>query len=272
MEDGWTRVGKGKGKPPAFVHGINPPMRDMTVEKIRVEFDSKMKRWRTSSCRKQVQNILDRQRPDEGWQIGNAVCLATASFSRDNWQCRQRSLLQIVAFIDIVRHLQSGQSTKILCYAQEPEYTPLDKKFLASIGVTALELELASDSLSLGAAAQHLNKTAFVFEPFMDLGLESMRELFGADVRLYIGSSMQRWIDDSNLNNAEIMSDLQESFKGRGATINADNIEHVRAQSRQATDFVHSRRSFRFPRFEEDPNVFEGLSIYWKEPQDEADV
>ncbi|KAK5110600.1 hypothetical protein LTR85_000977 [Meristemomyces frigidus] len=275
VEDGWTRVGKGKGKPPVYIHGLNPPMHDMSVEKIRADFDNKMKRWRASSCRKEIHRILDRQRPDEGWQIGNAVCLATGSFSRDNWQSRQRSMMQFAAFFDIVRHLQSAQTAIIKCYAQEPEYTPLDRDFLAAISVTTLDYELASESSSLGAAVQHLNPTSFVFEPFMDLGVESMRELFGADARLYIGSSMQAWVDEANKTDLQIRADLMKAFIRKDHKISGDwdisaeDIMQVRTQAKQAADFVRSRRSYRFPRFEDDPNVFEGLSICWKEPQDE---
>lgn len=269
VDDGWTRVGKGKGKPPAYVHGLNPPMRDMSEAKIQADFDRKMQQWRASGCRKQVLQILDRQKPDEGWQIGNALCLASGSFSRDNWQSRQRSLAQFVAFVDVVRHLQSAQSAKILCYAQEPDYTPLDKGFLDTIGVMALDHELALHNSGLGAAAQHLDTTSFVFEPFMDMGVDTMADLFGADVRLYIGSSVQRWVDDAKKADLQIRAGIRRWSKVKDDEISTEEVEQAKTRSRQATTFVQSRRSYRFPTFEDDPNVFEGLSIYWQEQEDD---
>ncbi|KAK5135592.1 hypothetical protein LTR08_005072 [Meristemomyces frigidus] len=271
LDDGWTHIGKCKGKAPVHVHGLNPQMRDATVEKIRAEFEIKMKRWRNSSCYQQVRQILDRQQPEGGWQIGDAVCLATGSFSRDNWQSRQRSLAQFVAFMAVIQHLQKTQSTKILCYAQEPCYTPLDRDFLASMGVTNLHHDVTSDDFGLGAAAEHLNASTFVFEPFMDLGVESMRALFGAGVRLYIGSSVQRWVDDIKKSAADIKVDIRRRRGVSDEGITADHIDQLKMQSKQAEQFVRSRRSYKFPRFEEDPNVFEGLTIFWKEAQDDEE-
>jgi len=271
IEEGWTRVGKGKGRPPAFIHGVNPFIRDYTLNKLRADFDSKTRRWRASRCRKAVLQILNKQQPDDGWQIGNAVCLATGSYCRDNWQSRQRSVMQFVAFADIVGHLQSKQSAEFSSYAQEPQYTPLDKAFLTSLNVTPLDRALAGEqNLGLGAATQYLNPSTFIFEPFMDLGVDSMRDLFSADVRLYIGSSMRRWTDDSRRSDEEVRRGLRQTFKVRDEEISEQNIESIRTQSSQAVKFVQSRRSYRFPRFEDDPNVFEGLAIFWKEPQDEA--
>lgn len=269
LEDGWTSVGRGKGRRPVYPQGdTNRPMRDTTMEKIRADFDAKVKIWRRSDCRKQLVQILHRQRPEAGWQIGDAVCLATGSFSRENWQSRQRSVMQFVAFTDVVQHLQSGQSEKILSYAQEPNYTPMDKTFLTSIGVATLD---NADDFGLGAATKHFSPTTFVFEPFMDLGVASMKELLDVDVRLYIGSSLQRCIRDSEKKDAEIARELKKHNTYKDGEVKLEDIRLVRAQSQQATGFVQSRRSYRFPKFEEDPHVFEGMTIYSKEPEDEDD-
>ena len=267
LDDGWTRVSRGKAKEPVYIHGLNPQSRDMTVEKIRADFESKKKRWLNSSCNLQVRQILDRVRPDEGWQIGNAVCLATGSFSRDNWQNRQRSLMQFVAFTAVVQHLQKAQTPKILCYAQEPEYTPVDKEFLASMGLITLPCHKGLDDLGLGAAATYLNASTFVFEPYMDLSVDSMRELFGSGVRLYIGSSLQRWADDSPKADSNDKAETPGSDDSSGEESRA--IMRIRTELRQLEQSIRSKRSYKFPRFEEDPNVFEGLRIFWEESEDD---
>ena len=46
---------------------------------------------------------------------------------------------------------------------------------------------------------------------------------------------------------------------------------HGRFGSDVAKEFTSSRRARSFPRFEEDPLVFEGLTFYWKQPGDDDD-
>ncbi|KAI7627364.1 hypothetical protein KC343_g6021, partial [Hortaea werneckii] len=138
---------------------------------------------------------MDKKRPDEGWQIERAVCLAVGSFSRDNWQSRQRSLMQFVAFVDIVKHLQQDGEGQIQCFAQEPQFTESDQTYLASIGIQVIEHQSAANSKALGPIHEHLGPSTFIFEPFMDFDFNGMQSLFSTDPGFYIGSSAKRWIE-----------------------------------------------------------------------------
>ncbi|KAK4900998.1 hypothetical protein LTR27_002181 [Elasticomyces elasticus] len=263
LDDGWTKVSRGKRDAPKHESNLAPPMRGLAVEHLRLEFETKSKQWRASTCRRAMLNILDKQQPDEGWQLTRAVCLATNSFSRDNWQARQRSMMQWVAFFDTTKYLQSLQKGHIQIYAQEPNYTPLDREFLASLKVQVLDAAVETASKDgLGEAEQHIKPSAFVFEAFMDLGSRSVQLLSQGDPALYVGSSVERWL----------------STQGSGARTKANSVQGLQSKQDLPTGaqptpaslgFVATRGIYRMPKFEEDPNVFEGLHIYWKMPLEE---
>ncbi|EMC94034.1 hypothetical protein BAUCODRAFT_150257 [Baudoinia panamericana UAMH 10762] len=238
-DDGWTHVARGKGRraaPPA--PGLNPPLPDCSVSQIQDVFHAATRKWMVSTCRTEVLEILDRKKPDDGWQISKVVCLASGSFSRSNWQSRQRSMLQFAALVDIIEHLETDSELesrdKIARFAQDPQYTAVDTEFLGCYGFTVLQSALSAvGKAELGLAAQHVSPASFVFEPFMDVSTEAVAELCAGDPALYIGSSIHR---------------------------------NLTAKSKAAADFMRARGSYRMPAFTEDPNVFEGLAIWWKEP------
>ena len=78
---------------------------------------------------------------------------------------------------------------------------------------------------------------------------------------------LYRWIFTTG---AALITDYRKEEKSAG-TID-DSIEyHGRVGSDIAKEFMKSRIARRFPWFEEEPNVFEGLSFYWKPPKDDDD-
>ncbi|KAK5736518.1 hypothetical protein LTR17_007337 [Elasticomyces elasticus] len=263
-EDGWTKVSRGKRDAPKHVSTLAQPMKDLTIGHLRIEFEAKSRQWGSSTCRRAILNILDKQQPEEGWQLTEAVCLATNSFSRDNWQARQRSMMQWVAFFDITKHLQTLEERHVQIYAQEPNYTPLDREFLASLGVKVLDAAIKTASAGgLGKAEQHIAPSAFVFEAFMDLGSRSVQQLSQGNPALYIGSSVERW--------------LSTSGSGAGTMANSvhapgqEDVPYPKAETEfTPAQFVSTRGTYRMPRFDEDPNVFDGLHIYWKLPLDDT--
>lgn len=263
-EDGWTVIGRGKNYKPKFVHGIDKPMEGLTVKHLSTDFNAKSKQWRSSTCRRATLDILDKQHLNEEWHIDKAVCLATSSFSRDNWQARQRSMMQWAAFFDIVQHLQSKVESAITTFAQEPMYTPLDRQFLEILGVRVLDADHGDKDL--GEAVQHLGPSTFVLEAFMDLGYEAIQGTCEGDPALYIGSSMKRALETWQRRNPPDLANSAEEDKAAPGYV--DQVQ----QPQSVADFVASRRSYRMPRFEEDPNVFEGLHIYWKEPHDDSAI
>lgn len=216
----------------------------MTVEKLQAAYDKTVKVWQSSTCRTQLLKILDQAQPDEGWQIKEAICLASGSFSRDNWEGQKRSMHQFVAFMDIVQHVQKSSSETVEVIAQEMIYTHVDVDFLSAKGITVHNKAALGDVVYKNPDIREaLGPQSMVFEAFMDMTTESIQQLLDTGMRLYIGSSLQ-----GNLMRSK--TDLQDWVK----------------------QFLNDHGSQYFPRFEEDPNVFNGLMIYWRQPSDEDDA
>lgn len=198
LEDGWTRVCGKSNTSQVKVHGIPPLARDATLEKLRASFNAKLKVWRTSSACEAIRKMLDRECPDEGWSFDTALCLATGSFSRDNFENSKRSMFQFVTFIDTVWYLQRNTPNPIQMAAQDPGYTDLDQEFLASLDITLLDLSLGDGPQGLGPAKAHLSSQTAVFEYFMDMGPGKVRDILDGDLRLYIGSSFTNRVEDQH--------------------------------------------------------------------------
>lgn len=77
---------------PTSLRGIPQLAKDVTLDKLISDFETKMKIWQRSSSRKEVHKILNRERSNEGRSFNKAVCFAFGSFSRDNWECSKRSM------------------------------------------------------------------------------------------------------------------------------------------------------------------------------------
>ncbi|KAK0361144.1 hypothetical protein LTR94_024497 [Friedmanniomyces endolithicus] len=251
LEGDWTRVGKSERYPPKFLHGTDPPMKGLTLERLQTDFKTKSKVWRNSTCRQELLAILDKQQPDTGWQLQEVA--------------RQRSMMQWVAFFDIVQHLQTRQEGSIALFAQEPNYTALDKQFLQSLDVRVLDADHNSEyAVGLGEAKQHSLASSFVFEAFMDLGVEAVGDLLGGDPVLYIGSSVERWREKPQ--RSGVASSARRSTAGIATDGGRnDDDDGEGGVARSVAGFTGTRKSYRMPRFEEDPNIFDGLLIYWKE-------
>nr|POF06950.1 hypothetical protein CFP56_31574 [Quercus suber] len=264
----WKHVGRSKGRTlqsnvPRAIAGL---MKDANIELLQRDFDIKLKIWRASSCRRQLMHFLETRKPDDGWCLENAICLGSHSFSRDNFRNRQRAVMQFVAFIDTVRYLQTLQDAPIAMYAQDPTYTSLDRTWLARVKVVPTDLNLDSLKVTgLGPARDLLQPTSLVFELFMEVGTEAALELFGSNMILYVGSSLDHIIKraSASTNVRDVAKGFHEGSKDYVQTRNSN------AHSDVATRFQQGRRKLGFPTFEEDPTIFEGLQMYWKEPTDE---
>lgn len=140
----------------------------------------------------------------------------------------------MVAFVDIVNHLESQQEQqKIALFAQEPNYTPTDQAFLTLRGWEVP----ATCHGTMVEARQHLKPGTVVYEPFMESSQLQVLLMPSTDIRLYIGSSPKLWYEHSTHGNS-------------------DGV----------------RKSYYFPRFEEDPNVFEGMQIAWTESNSDQEI
>lgn len=49
----------------------------------------------------------------------------------------------------------------------------------------------------------------------------------------------------------------------------SDDAPRMEAREQSAIHFTHSRRSYGFPQFEENPNILEGMFIHAEQPQEE---
>jgi hypothetical protein len=248
--DTWTHVPRSKKRnraPPAPAPGLPPPSRLLSIESITTEFSAKTKTWRQSACRKAWLQLFDRIRPDPGWPLHTAVCLGGGSLARDNVECRRRSMWQTVAFVDLARQLGGD----LQLYVLDPAYTELDARFFASLRVAVLEPP-PSPPLSpgegrageLGAAARRvLGPEAMLFEPFVDMSAAMLAAILECGVGVYVGSSI-------------------DGLRQRG--VGDDGGELARR-------FCVGRRMCKVPSFEIDPNVFEGMAVYFKDDDDEED-
>ncbi|KAK4561333.1 hypothetical protein LTR86_004650 [Recurvomyces mirabilis] len=272
--DGWCRIGRGKGRRPSYRRGLNPPLKDLTLDQLRADFATKSKAWRQSSCRKETLAIIDKQTPEGGWAITEAICLATGSFSRDNWASRQRSVTQFAAFVDIVQHLQDQQQHQIIILAQDPVYTALDIDFLRDKGIRTLlaERRTQDDPVggSVGEAEDHMSSSCFVFEPCMDMTSLSALNLLSPEPALYIGSCFERAEDDSKKTDEEIMH-AERSISN--ATTDQLVLDFWKNQYKGITNKLKAvlakRKRYVLPVFEEEPNIFASLSVSWMEASDE---
>ncbi|SMR49098.1 unnamed protein product [Zymoseptoria tritici ST99CH_1E4] len=241
----WTHVpakGKRKTKSTALLNPTNPPARDLTLEKLNLEFQTKTKAYRQTTCRRTVTQILNRIRPDSGWKLDKALCLGVGSLSRENLECRRRSMWQLVVFYDLVEQLR-GEGLVLEVFAQEPGFTELDGEFLNILGVKVLETRLGDGTAGLGPAKEQLGGETLVFEPFIDMNAVMLEELVSAGVGLYVGSSIG-------------------GILGRRGDSEA---------SRLVEKFRAGRQMLRFPTFDIDPNVIDGIQVYWTEEKDDQD-
>lgn len=148
---------------------------------------------------------------------------------------------QIVVFVDLVAYLcadKDEDTSSVKTVAQEPMYTQLDVEFLDKLNIQALQIDTANTT-GMGAAKAFMCGTTFVFEPFLDMTAAMLEEVIAADLPLYIGSSIRG---------------LREKTTPAGQL---------------AKQFAQERGKYKFPAFEVDPNVMDGLEIFWEEESDE---
>lgn len=151
-------------------------------------------------------------------------------------------MIQFVAFMDIVEHLQSTSDDEIRILAQEPVYTSLDVEFLSSLNVSTSTETRTGDTMPGKTALTNASTYAsFVFEAFMDKTLPAVQQLLELNAILRIGTpSPTTGASNTSAEELKEMHALYEKF----------DVDYP---------------SYYFPTFDEDPNVFDGLRICWRE-------
>jgi hypothetical protein len=255
--DDWTFVPRKKkgsrAPPPTPKLSTAPPtaIKDATLESIAAELGAKSRLWKRSEARKHLHRILSLLRPETGWHLDTAVCLGTGSFNRDNFECRKRTLAQFAMFVDTLEYLQEQQrERKIRVVVQEGYYNELDKKFLENLGMEVPVYEpRVSPILDCGPATEMFGERTFVCELFIEHTEGTIRALTQRGNRLLVSTSRMMCTRGNQ---------TRETFK---------EGDHTRLLGKIDGTY----RAMRFPYFEEDPNVFEGLDVLAPEMQEEDD-
>ncbi|KAM0715050.1 hypothetical protein Q7P37_009515 [Cladosporium fusiforme] len=255
-DDEWTFVprkkqGKSQSKPQTVtVHHEPRSMKDATVSDIEKDFAAKLRTWRQSTARQQLHRTLLHLKPDAGWQIHTAVCLGTGSFSRDNFDCRKRTMEQFAMFADTVEYLQKSGECEIDVHVQEGWYNDLDKEFLRTKGMKVPEMQQgAYPTADCGPATELFGPHTFVCELYIEHSEGTIRSLTQRDVPLLVSTSRRMCSRD---------------YYPGGVFKKGDLTAFLGAMDK-------NYRSLRFPHFDEDPNVFEGLDVLAPLPEDEDD-
>ena len=252
-EDDWTfvpRKKQGRASNSRFTKTSPDHIKDATLDSIVKEFGAKSRIWKRSEARKQLHRMLGLMKPEAGWQLETAVCLGTGSFNRDNFECRKRTMEQFAMFVDTLEYLQELQENRISVCVQEGYYNDLDKRFLETFGMKAPDYEPhVYPILDCGPATKLFGPHTFVCELFIEHTEGTIRSLTQTGVPLLMSTSRMMCTRGYQPG---------EAFK---------DGDHTRLLS--AIDKTY--KTLRFPYFEEDPNVFEGLDILAPEPHEDDD-
>ncbi|KAK4998180.1 hypothetical protein LTR66_002556 [Elasticomyces elasticus] len=188
MQDGWTQVthkSRPKDSRTSTTQTREPPqIKDLTLAQIQRDYRGIRKQFEQSACWSKLRSLINLRRPERGWEIDTAVCLACSSVCFD-WQRRWRSLWQLVVFTCIVDFLKV-ESPNMDIFAQEPRYQPLDHALLDSLGIRTLQDP---------EAERHITPKAFVFVAFLEWHRELDIVVDGKDSALYIGTGMDPVIE-----------------------------------------------------------------------------
>lgn len=279
---------KGCGNVDAIAHpglapidSLNPPDKSMTLEDLKKSYATAASQWQASNSRRKLLEMLGSRQSFQyapSWKLTNAMCLATGSFSRTNTTTNRRAMQQFATFHNICEWLSGINNQKLEILAQEPWFTDVDREFLKSLGVGVLEIG-PQGSHDLGPAVMYITVDTFVFEPFLERKTNVLRPLYAARPRLYIGSSMhgleeetffqsgsasegKMWKQSINSKSHITGYDVKQRCNDRKS--GHDDVERIREMNMQAIRFISSRKPGKFfPKFDEGPQIFEGLRVYW---------
>ncbi|GAB7362884.1 hypothetical protein MBLNU230_g3186t1 [Neophaeotheca triangularis] len=228
-------------KPPTTppVPQPNPIDRTATTASLLKEYTTQSRRWLHSPCKTTVQTNLHTFLRSPDLQITKAVILGSGSFCRDNLSWRRKSLLQLAAFVDMAGIVGAGGGGAEL-FAQEPEYVGVDSRLLAELGVRVVRHPAAQELFDRGA---------FVFAPFLELGLGVDSEAFLRRVGCYVGNCL-----------CEATGPMLEKVE-----------VGVREKGKRAEVAMRGYARRDFPWFEDEPAAFAGLKLYFRDDDYEED-
>ncbi|KAF2499695.1 hypothetical protein BU16DRAFT_536013 [Lophium mytilinum] len=187
-----------KAQPHPVLFTIEYPSKKMpTLSSIKFEFSSLQSAWKVTQASKELKAILNhRTAPIDTWIVLGLGSLITAQqLPRKNRTDKPiRALLpskarlaQLVVFIEIAHTLSEPQQPTVRgptrppvrLFAQDPKFSALDIKFLASQGITVIDNAVDLIGPSVGA-----------FCPYLDRPVS--RAVIARSPGLYLGYSLSR--------------------------------------------------------------------------------
>jgi hypothetical protein len=267
-DDGWTVITHGlasvslndKGGKETDAGSLpSRTVEGLTAEKLLEDFRTLQERWDDTLLAQQVREIVEKRNAASKWGVEEAVCIGIGSFSRD-WAHRWRSLWQLVLFVDVVNRRMSSaphplhpfkvtnfqivqgenKDAKILCFAQDPAFTPLDVEFLSYLSITVLDADLQS----------HITPQSFVYSPFVDWFLLLPTFLKSKDPVLYVGN--------------EILDDYSVYAQTK------EKKERLEECNEVGKKWIIGREKVALKEFEKHGNALNGMVVYWKKIDEEA--
>lgn len=259
--DGWERVTRKNARSShaqqPVTYGRPSTDRDITLDKLRASYKARTSAWRSSSCRAELQRLLEQKRPDDGWQIDNAVCLASGSFSSDNVMLRNRSMTQLAAFMDTVGYAQASSDIPISVHAEELFYSPIDVEFLQSLDVVVHNHGGRDKYIENPVVHSPFGSNSLVFDLFLDSSsLPTVLELLQREVKMLFGPSLPG-------RSANIDAMTVEAFSKHLPALNYDDVKALVVQFQARVPARH------FPRYDPDPSIFHSMEIWLAEPEDD---
>lgn len=142
-EEGWTHVvdapsGKAKNaslKTAKLLHGGDFEINGVsyinrTLEEVKTDFEYWKKQWEQSAACEELKKLL--AEGESRRKIGNVVFLGMGSLQNSRREGRRASAAQLAALQTLETIFSGG--TKLPVILQDPQFTDLDKEFLASLG------------------------------------------------------------------------------------------------------------------------------------------
>lgn len=152
-------------------------------------------------------------------------------------------------FADTVEYLQKSEEREIEVHVQEGFYNDLDKEFLRTKGMKVSEMERVYPIVDCGPATKFFGPHTFVCELFIEHSKDTVRSLTQTNVPLLMSTSRRMCLRD----------------------LPPDNVFQKEDMAALLASINKNYRSLRFPHFEEDPNVLEGIEILAPLPDEEED-
>jgi hypothetical protein len=120
-----------------FLGGALPAQPREKVEKL---FQRSVLSWEaTETCRQLRSTLASTNLPFEVRKVVGFACGPISSTPGDPLTCRSLFQHALILTISDVLRQKMGNSDSIMCYAQDPAYTDVDKSVLSGAGITVLD-------------------------------------------------------------------------------------------------------------------------------------